>query len=375
MILTPHLDRLSEEGGTFKRFYASGPVSSPTRATCLTGRHYSRYGITHANRGRIPTQEITIAEVCESKGYATCHFGKWHLGTLTTAERDSNRGRPGNTEEHLPPWIHGFDVCFSTEAMVPTWDPSVTPNEMRGDRHRWGEPGSAFGTAYWSELSEKVVDGLEGDDSRVIVDRAEPFIRQAVREGKPFLSLVWFHTPHDPVVAGPQYLAMYSDHSEEEAHYYGCITAMDEHVGRINQLVKELGIEHKTMIWFCSDNWPEGGELLERNARNRGVTGGLRGRKRSVFEGGVGVPALAKRPSVVRPGTEYAMPTSTLGYFPTIVEVLGFHMPDGRPIDGVSLLPLLEDQVTDRREPIPYRFFATEESMFGSPTLALTDGR
>ena len=375
VIVTPHLDRLREEGGAFRRFYAGGPVCSPTRATCLTGRHYSRYGITHANRGRLPTQEITIAEVCRSEGYATGHFGKWHLGTLTTTERDNNRGMPGNVEDYSPPWVHGFDVCFSTEAMVPTWDPSITPDEMRGDRYRWGEPGTAFGTAYWNERGEKLADGLGGDDSKVIVDRAEPFIREAVGEGKPFLSLVWFHAPHDPVVAGPEYLDMYRACSAEEAHYYGCITAMDEQIGRINQLVKDLGIEHNTMIWFCSDNEPEGGDVLEHNARNRGVTGGLRGRKRSLFEGGIGVPALVKWPGVVRPGSEYAMPCSTLDYFPTIVEVLGFEMPDGRPIDGISLLPLLEDRVTDRQEPIPYRFVATEESMFGSPTLALTDGR
>lgn len=375
VIMTPHLDRLRAEGAAFRRFYAGGPVCSPTRGTFLTGRHYSRYGINHANRGRLPTQEITIAEVCKARGYSTGHFGKWHLGTLTTTERDSNRGRPGNNEEYSPPWIHGFDVCFSTEAMVPTWNPGVTPDEMRGDRPRWGEPGSTFPTAYWDDRGEKVTTGLEGDDSKVIVDRAEPFIRQAVGEGNPFLAVVWFHAPHDPVVAGPEYLAMYSDCSEEEAHYYGCITAMDEQVGRLNQLVKELEIEDDTVIWFCSDNGPEGGEDLGRNARNRGVTGGLRGRKRSLFEGGVGVPALVKWPGVVEPGTEYAMPCSTLDYFPTIAEVLRFDMPDGRPIDGISLLPLLEDRATERDKPIPYRFLETEESMFGSPTLALTDGR
>ncbi len=375
IIRTPHLNAMRAEGARFTRFFAGGPVCSPTRGTCLTGRHYARYGIDHANKGRLPTAEITLANVCQEVGYRTGHFGKWHLGTMTTSIRDSNRGGPENPDAYSPPWLHGFDVCFSTEAKVPTWDPMVTPDEQGPNGYRWGEPFAPFGTFYWNEQGARVEDNLEGDNSRVIVDRAEPFIRECARTEQPFLAVVWFHTPHTPVVAGPGYRALYAEFSAEEQHYYGCITAMDEQVGRINQLVKELGIADDTMIWFCSDNGPEGAEDLSTNDRSRGLTGGLRGRKRSLFNGGIGVPALLKWPRMVNAGTEYTMPCSTLDYFPTIIDHLAYTMPDDRPLDGISLLPLLRGEMNARPKPIPYRFLERKHAMFGAPTLALMDDR
>ena len=376
VIRTPHLDALAGEGLRFERFYAGGPVCSPTRGTCLTGRHYSRYGITHANRGCLPTQEITLASICKDCGYRTGHFGKWHLGTLSKTEHDANRGGPDHTQEYSPPWLHGFDVCFSTESKVPTWDPMVTPDEARRDgRPLWGMPGDSFGTAYWNERGERVTDNLAGDDSRVIVDRAEPFIRASVAAGTPFLAVVWFHAPHTPVVAGPEYRAMYADRCEEEQHYYGCVTAMDEQVGRLNHLIKQLGVESDTVLWFCSDNGPEGREDLRSNGRSRGVTGGLRGRKRSLFDGGVGVPALLKWPGVVKPGACSAEPASTLDYLPTMAAALDYQLPDHRPIDGTDLRPLLTGRAATRPKPIPYRFLDTEQAMFGAPTFAWMEGR
>ena len=374
VIQTPCLDAMRREGARFTRFFAGGPVCSPTRGTCLTGRHYSRYGINHANDGRLPTEEIPLPRVCKESGYRTGHFGKWHLGTLTTTVRDSQRGgrRP---EMYSPPWLHGFDACFSSEAKVPTWNPMVTPDERGESGYLWGEPGTPFGSRYWDQDGEIVTDNLEGDDSRVIMDRAVPFIEESVANEQPFLAVIWFHTPHTPVVAGPEHRSIYSDYSEEEQHYYGCVTAMDEQVGRLNERLKELGVEDNTMVWFCSDNGPEGGEDLSRNRRNRGVTGGLRGRKRSLFNGGIGVPALLKWPAQVTPGADYRMPCSTLDYFPTILEVLGYEMPDQRPIDGISLMPLMRGEYDHRPQPIPYRFLEREAAMFGSPTLAMMDDR
>lgn len=373
IIRTPCLDAMRGEGARFTRFFAGGPVCSPTRGTCLTGRHYSRYGVTHANVGRLPTEEITLARVCKERGYRTGHFGKWHLGTLTTAVRDSNRGGPEHTKEFSPPWLHGFDVCFSSEAKVPTWDPMVVPDEKGPKGHVWGRPGTPFNTRYWDQDGEIVRDNLAGDDSRVIMDRAVPFIRECGGHRNPFFAVIWFHTPHTPVVAGPPYRAMYSKFCEDEQHYYGCVTAMDEQVGRLNRELRELGIENDTMVWFCSDNGPEGGEDVSRNGRNRGVTGGLRGRKRSLFNGGIGVPALLKWPEHVKPGTDWTVPCSTLDYFPTVAELLGYTMPDNRPMDGTSLLPLVRGDSQTRPKAIPYRFLEHKNGMFGSPTIGLID--
>jgi arylsulfatase A-like enzyme len=370
VLKTPHLDAMAARGLRFERFYAGAPVCSPTRGTCLTGRHYLRYGITHANEGRLPQQEINLAQVLLQAGYRTGHFGKWHLGTLTMSEAEGNRGGAGSEAYYAPPWERGFEVCFSTEAKVPTWDPMITPAE--GD-NRWGVPGTPWGTHYWDETGAKVTDNLAGDDSRVIMDRVIPFIREAAQHDQPFFAVIWFHTPHTPVVAGPDYRAMYADLSEDEQHYYGCVTAMDEQIGRLTDELAALGIRENTMHWFCSDNGPEGPD--GKTGRDRGSTSGMRGRKRSLFNGGVAVPALLEWPEQVPAGQVSQIPCSTLDYFPTIAERIGFAMPDERPLDGVSLMPLLRSEMAARPRPIPYRFLETKDAMFGSPTIAMIDNR
>jgi arylsulfatase A-like enzyme len=342
IIKTPHLDSMAKAGLRFTRFYSGAPVCSPTRGSCLTGRHPYRYGIFFANAGHMRKQEITLAEALKTQGYTTGHFGKWHLGTLTTAEKDSNRGGPKNAEHYSPPWENGFDVCFSTEAKVPTWNPMKKP-----------ESDEPYGTSYWKQDGTKATENLEGDDSRVLMDRALPFIRNAVNERKPFFAVVWFHAPHLPVVAGSKYRAMYSRYSEDEQHYYGCITALDEQMGRLRGELRALGIADHTMLWFCSDNGPEGKD--GKQGRTRGSAGPFRGRKRSLFEGGVRVPGLLEWPARIEAGRVTDIPCSTCDYFPTALDVLGFRMKgQPEPVDGVSLLPLIEGQMTERPQPIGF---------------------
>ena len=132
VIKTPNLDRLASNGIRFTRFYAGGPVCSPTRGTCLTGRHYFRYGVTHANRGHLPTQEITLARMLKSFGYATGHFGKWHLGTLDP--NYSGKANRNPARNYAPPWERDYDETFATEYAVPTWDPAVDINQRTGER-------------------------------------------------------------------------------------------------------------------------------------------------------------------------------------------------------------------------------------------------
>jgi arylsulfatase A-like enzyme len=369
-IQTPCLDKLAGSGIRFERFYAGGPVCSPTRGTCLTGRHYIRYGINHANQGRLPVQERSLGQICKQQGYATGHFGKWHLGTLTLEGNDGNRGGE-DPRLFSPPWLHGFDTCFSTESKVPTWDPMVTPDERGPKGPRWGNPGEPFGTHYWNERGEQVTENLEGCDSAKIVDRAETFIRQAVADEKPFLSVVWFHAPHTPVVAGEEWRKLYPEATEEEQHYFGCVSAMDAQMGRLQNLLKETGVLENTLIWFCSDNGPEGSGNPEKDGRSQGKTGGLRGRKRSLYEGGVGVPAFVFWPAgLERKGTAQG-PFSTLDILPSCCEAMGVELSKDRPMDGVSILPLLKDQALKRSKPIPYRFLERRKSMFDSPTFAV----
>jgi arylsulfatase A-like enzyme len=358
IIRTPNLDAMAAAGIRFTRFYAGGPVCSPTRGTCLTGRHYFRYGVTHANEGMLPRQEITLATLLKPLGYATGHFGKWHLGTLTKDIKDGRRGGPG-TKNYMPPWEHGFDTCFSTEQAVPTWDPMKN---------------QPFLTKYWESPGQSATANLEGDDSRVIMDRAIPFIRGAVRASKPFLAVIWFHAPHEPVVAGPPYRAMYSQYDEGQQHFFGCITALDEQVGRLRQELRDLGVAGNTMTWFASDNGPEG--MTGDQGRQRGSTGGLRGRKRSLFSGGGNVPALLEWPGHAPPGRAVETACSTLDYLPTILEVLGARLPGKpRPIDGVSLVPVLRGNDSGRSVPICFRYIEPQRAMHGAPTVAMLEGR
>jgi len=353
IIHTPHLDSLAADGLRFERFYAAAPVCSPTRGSCLTGRHPSRYGIFGANSGHLPPGEKTLAEMLRQHGYATGHFGKWHLGTLTKTEPDSNRGGPGGAEHFSPPWEHGFDVCFSTEAKVPTFDPMLRPGGIR--RRTWWDPildtdhAETYGTAYWSG-GKRVQQNLRGDDSRIIMDRAVPFIRESAAAGAPFLAVIWFHAPHLPVVAGPRYTERYTEHDKYHQHYYGCVTAMDDQIGRLRSELSKLGVVEDTLVLFCSDNGPEGGNDAP------GSSDGLRGRKRSLFEGGVRVPAFAHWPARIQPGSQTSVPACTSDYFPTLLDILNAEKPGDRVFDGMSLTAVFDQATTVRPKPIMFEF-------------------
>jgi len=366
IIKTPHLDEMAKSGIRFTRFYAGGPVCSPTRATCLTGRHYFRYGIFSASVGYLPAEEITIARICKSKGYDTGFFGKWHLASIsktgpTMPEYETDRPR-----KYAPPWERDYDEAFATECNVPTYDPAENL-----DKYKW-----VFRLPFWHNAKVET-ENLKGPAARVVMDRAVPFIRKAAKNNKPFFATVWFHEPHEPVVAGPEYRAMYKQYSDGEQHYYGCITAMDEQIGRLRKELRKLGIADNTMLWFCSDNGPEGmtSEGKQNWCKNsRGVTASLRGRKRSLFEGGLLGPALLEWPGCAQPGRLVDTPCCTLDYLPTIARALGFKMPDDRPIDGMNILPIIHRQRTKRPRPIPFWFVKpSKKAMHASPTLAMID--
>lgn len=349
IIRTPHLDAMAKNSLRFERFYAAAPVCSPTRGSCLTGRHPYRYGVYFANTGHMKTEELTLAELLKKHGYATGHFGKWHLGTLTKTETEANRGGPRGIKNFSPPQANGFDVCFSTESKVPTWDPMLRPKNNKSKT--WWDPvkdNGSYGTAYWNEKGARVTENLRGDDSRVIMDRAIPFIRAAAKKEQPFFTIVWFHAPHLPVVAGPEYTKLYAKHSKFAQHYYGCITALDEQVGRLRKELRTLGIADNTLVTFCSDNGPEG------NASAPGSAGHFSGRKRSLLEGGIRVPGLIEWPAKIKPGNT-DIPAVTSDYLPTILEIIGAKQTDKRPLDGISLMPLFKGKMKERGQPIGFQ--------------------
>lgn len=342
ILKTPNLDAMAAAGLRFTRFYSGAPVCSPTRGSCLTGRHPYRYGIFFANADAgdgpslyaLPPREITLAEAVKPLGYATGHFGKWHLGDFAGPKKSS----PGD---------NGFDEWFSTVRKVPTYDP----------------------TGYWHN-GAPVREKLSGDDSQVLLDRALPFIERAARERRPFLAVIWFHTPHLPVLAGPEQRRRFAGYSEQQQHYWGALTALDEQMGRLRRELRRMGVHRNTMLWYASDNGPEGDA---EGPDWPGSAGPFRGRKRSLFEGGIRVPGILEWPARVQPGRVAEMACSTSDYYPTVLEALGARIErQPEPIDGISLLPLIEGKMKERPHPIA---FETMGSTRGSPKLALIENR
>jgi len=332
---TPHLDAMAAEGVRFDRFYASAPLCSPTRGSCLTGRYPFRFGVLAAHTSGMRVGEITIAEMLKSKGYRTGFFGKWHLGWV----KESDAGSRGF---YSPPSQHGFDTHFATTSAVPTWNPTVTP----ADWTSWGyKPGQSWkGGAPYVQDGVEVTGNMAGDDSRVIMDRVIPFI-EATRK-RLFFATVWFHAPPEPVVAGESYRKRYSKHGTARQNLYGCITAMDEQIGRLRSRFDELGLSESTAIFFCSDNGPAD-KLTKKGVASAGP---FKGYKHTMYEGGLLVPACAVWSNVIPPGTTTNVRCSTVDFFSTIAGIVDFEFgsEDKRPIDGMDLMKVIRGEVNQR---------------------------
>lgn len=355
-IRTPNLDALANKGIIFDRFYSASPVCSPTRASVMTGRHPRRTNINNANDGHLRKEEITIAEILKKEGYATAHFGKWHLGTLTQKIKDANRG--GNPKFHTDftiPTMHGYDSFFCTESKVPTFDPMIKPTEFTdGESLRYGwkaitdNESKPYGTAYWigNEVSES--KNLKGVNSKIIMDRVLPFIENSNKKNNPFFTTIWLHTPHLPVVADSIHRNMYNSFPLDEQLYYGAITAMDEQIGRLWKKIEALGQEKNTILMFCSDNGPEN--------KTPGSASHFRERKRSLYEGGIRVPAFALWKGRVKANTRTDFPAVTSDYLPTILDFLNISEIADRPIDGISLVDAIDKKITKRGKPIGFSY-------------------
>jgi arylsulfatase A-like enzyme len=350
---TPHLDQMSREGITFNRFYSAAAMCSPTRGSVYTGRNPYRFGITFAMKGMLEPDEITITSALKKNGYTTGHFGKWHLGTLSKKKGDQKRwgafsSNPGRY--YCPPWERDVDISFVTESKVPTWDPLLDPGPIKKNAKASGPTGKPYGNEFFTGPDQKVTENMEGDASRVIMDRALPFIEGAVNKKQPFLAVIWFHTPHSPVVGGENHRAMYKDHPEHTQHYYACLTAMDEQMGRLRKKLSELGVADDTMVWFCSDNGP----ARQGSPRHVGTANDLSGYKLSIKEGGIRVPGVMVWPKVVKKPRKVDAPCVTSDYFPTVLDAIGIELPTDRAYDGISLMPLLRGERDDRGSSIGF---------------------
>lgn len=293
----------------------------------------------------------------KKEGYATGHYGKWHLGTLTKKEMDANRGGKEKFFPHFSiPSMHGYDEFFCTESKVPTFDPMIYPKtfkEGESKKYGWsavkkGDDFLNYKTSYWIGDEEKTSDDLSGDDTKVIMDKVIPFINKSVANEKPFFTTIWPHTPHLPVVTSDYYKEKYASLPNKEQLYYGCLTAMDEQIGRLWAELDRLGISENTMIWFCSDNGPENG--------TPGSSGPFRERKRSLHEGGLRTPAFVVWKGKLKGNQRVDFPAFTSDYLPTLINVLDIDYPDDRPIDGLDIMPLIKKPNRIRKKPMGFRY-------------------
>ena len=303
VLKTPHLDALAAAGLRFDRFYAAAPVCSPTRGSVLTGRHPNRFGCFQWGHSLRP-QEVTLAETLKAAGYATGHFGKWHLGSVRS-------GSPVN------PGTSGFDRWLSAENFYDN-DP-VLSREGKAVR-------------------------LKGESSMIAADAAIEFMRDQVKAAKPFLAVVWFGSPHAPHQASEEDRAAYAAEGAK-ADFYGEIAGLDRAVGKLRAEIGTLGIRKETIFWYCSDN---GG------LKGLSVTGG-RASKASIYEGGLRVPGLLEWPERIHKPRATAAGATTSDILPTILELTGVPRPaGGPPLDGVSLAPLLDGKMEARPRPVGF---------------------
>jgi len=357
---TPHLDAMAEETVRLDQFYAAFPVCSPTRASCLTGRHPYRYGIEWAGELPLKREEVTIAEALRDAGYATGHFGKWHMGGLSKTLKQSYFPGPVDPANYSPPWENGFDECFSTESMVPTYNPSYHVGGAFGEdnyRHLQTESvafnqrtgGHRWRTCFWTGHGRVVDRWLGGYESKLVMDRALEFMSRQVVAKRPFLTLVWFHTPHTPLVASHEDCQLYGDQPMQAQHWFGAITAMDRQVGRLRSWLREKDIHEDTIVWFCSDNGPS--YIHDFNS-----AGPYRGKKATLWEGGVRVPGIVEWPSRIQGGRAIKAPMSTSDFYPTLLAAAGVKFPIGQPpLDGIDVMPLLTGKRERRDAPIAFQ--------------------
>ena len=360
--LTPHLNAMAEGPHSihFTRYYSGGPTCSPTRGTLLTGRNHNRYCIWHADIGQpcgdiecpclmpLPHSEITVAEILKQAGYSTATFGKWHLGDLQEIPGGNKRWPVSH------PGMHGFDDWLVTER--DTF--SVAPNcicykgfdctvDGRFYYHKTCRDYHYINP--WTGKLEAYHNFIRGDSS-FLVNRFEEYLKKAVAQDKPFFVLLSFHDVHSSFYALDPYYNMYQlkGYDERTIHYYGAISQLDEAVGKVRELLIEYGVSENTMLWFSSDNGPQVG--------TPGSAGSLRGMKGSVYEGGIRVPAIIEWPSVIKSNRRTDMPVVTSDFLPTVCDILDIKPPADRPIDGLSILPLLLDKSRTRNKSIGFAF-------------------
>ncbi len=323
LIQTPNIDRLAAEGMRFTQCYSGSHVCAPSRSTLMTGLHTGHTPVRNNGGYRfLYAEDVTVAEVLQKAGYATGGFGKWGLGTEASAGA---------------PWKQGFDEFFGFLHQVhahfyyPYW--------------------------LWTNDTRFLLPENEGR-KRVryshdeIHKQALEFIRR--HKDKPFFCYLPYTLPHVELVVPEDSMKPYRGKWQETplldprpgylgaeepyAAFAGMVSRLDRSVGEVMALLKDLKLEENTVVFFSSDNGPQGNQW-QRVADFFHGAGPLRGYKGGFYEGGIRVPLMVRWPGKIKAGSSSDHVCAFWDFLPTAAEIAGVTPPPG--LDGISFLPTL----------------------------------
>ncbi len=326
-IPTPHIDSLAKNGVRFTSGYVSGPYCSPTRAGLLSGRYQNRFGHEFNPAGGkqgMPIDQVTIAQRFRAIGYATALVGKWHLGN----------------EAKMHPTERGFQEYFGFLGGAHPYLPGKGKDIFRGTKA--------------IEEKEYLTDALSRE--------AVSFIDKHAND--PFLLYLAFNAVHTPMQATDKYFNRFPNIKDTQRKTYAAMmSALDDAVGQVLAKLREKGLEEDTLIFFFSDN---GGPTMVGTTINGSINFPLRGSKRQLLEGGVRVPFVMQWKGRLPAGKTYDQPIIQLDVLPTSLAAAGAEVKAEWKLDGVNLLPFLEDKNKDApHEMLFWRFGAQRAARKG----------
>lgn len=325
-ISTPNIDKLCAEGMKFKSFYVHNRCS-PTRAALMTGCHAQRVGVNKViyrrDRMGLHSDEITVAELLKTAGYATGIVGKWHLGEWD----DSN------------PVNHGFDSFFGFMECDDKKTTAIYRNK---------------------EIVEKVKRKTDGIHSPKLLDAGIEFIKH--HKDQPFFLYYASPLPHVDWLPLPRFQG-----SSKQGDYGDVVQEIDWQVGELMKTLDELNLAENTLVIFASDNGPQ------LNAKGHGSAGVLRDGKWSNLEGGIRVPCIMRWPAVIPAGSSNDEITGIIDMLPTFCSMADVAVPADRVIDGRNYLPYMHGEQVDA--PIHNTFIVSGATIRYGGWKLLTKGR
>jgi arylsulfatase A-like enzyme len=345
-ISTPHIDGLARDGVRFTQFYVNSPICSPSRVAVTTGQYPQRWRIFsfladhELNRRRcmpdwLNPRAVTLARLLKRAGYATGHFGKWHMGG-------------GRDVDDAPlPQAYGFD-----ESLVAF---EGLGNRLLINDHDLSEASAKLGhgEVTWADWHER---------TEMFVDRAIDFIRR--HKSQPFCVNLWpndIHDPHEPSEAQLEKFAHLAGEPQWQK-FYAVLDEMDRQIGRLLSALDELGLSEQTVVVFAGDNgptaWPHYYKERQDDRAAPGLTGGLRGRKWSLYEGGIREPFVVRWRGTIPAGkVNETTVVAGIDLLPSLSALAGVKLPEDYRPDGLDLSAALLGQTAAQRQgPIMWEY-------------------